>query len=131
MKFITAMFLCVVFAGACSSTTAPNVSSIAYNSTTGNIDITLADVNAAPKTQSLSRIRITEGGFTGSEISFDITPATGSTVYQLTSFNPGFVKGRNYYVVLQTGAFNNKGYSILNTSLSDGDSKSGVYEFTP
>jgi len=115
----------------CSTTVDPDVTSIKYNATTGTVDITLASTNKAAKSQMLGRIQVYEGGFTGSLVSFDITPSTESTSYQLTSFNPALTKGKAYYVVLQTGAFNNKGTSVLNVALSDGDSKSGAFEFTP
>jgi hypothetical protein len=124
MKYIISV-LTILFVS-CSNTSDPDVTAIKYNSVSGTVDST----NKASKSQMLARIQVLEGGFTGNPVSFDITPATESTFYQLT-FNPVLSKGKAYYVVLQTGAFNNKGTSILNVSLSDGDSRSGAYEFTP
>lgn len=115
----------------CTNEADPNVKTVAYNSSTGDIDITLADVNREAEGAVLSRIELRERSLTGNVITFDIssnTAAWESSSYRLHNFSSTLKSGSTYYLIMQDGAFNNAGSSLGTADISSGESDGGVYQ---
>lgn len=128
----TFYFLVALLFLSCTNESDPNVKSVQYNSTSGDISISLEDINKEDKAVVISRIKIKKGAFTGQNITFDISadPAAPweSKNYKLHSFSEALTSNTVYFIIMQKGAFNNAGTSLVGAQFDDGKSDGGVYQ---
>ncbi len=102
---LSVALLCVVLFG-CTDVK-PDIVLVEY--VHPNFIITLEGTNRNDEPTVKSLMTITEGRFTGTEITFSFDNFNDNTTYTLKDFSPPLVNGQTYYFSFEEGAFGNYG----------------------